>query len=141
MARSKNELRTTKELPPWFRLDKYGNTANLGAAGWYEQLSIRRDCITMMGSARWNQWEKDGPSKLGGHFIEALRMIRETPIADASSNELLRVYFFDGALYDIKGDEKPHYSLAVHSMTVRQLKHVERSMSEGRRKYAERFWK
>ena len=36
------------ELPSWFALSKYQGASNLEAAGWYEQLGVRRTCLDLL---------------------------------------------------------------------------------------------
>lgn len=42
MARRTNETGGVDELPDWFSLEKYHFAEGLDAAGWYEQLEIRK---------------------------------------------------------------------------------------------------
>jgi len=93
-----------------------------------------------MGSPRWEGWKNDKPSELGKGFVRGLDIIRENPIVDVLSDPHLTSHFYGGLLCDLKDDGRPHYSLGVHPMTVRELRMQESSISKGRREYSRRWW-
>ena len=146
MARGKNEIRHTGDLPDWFRLDKYDAAAVMDAAGWYEQIYARSQCFLMLKNAGWSksiETEKiflyDCDS-LAFSEVKALREVRKNPIVDTVKNIELRPHFLSGLCAESAfKNEKPFYSMGVHSMTVRELRLHERTMAPGRLEYSRRW--
>lgn len=136
MAKS---IKHTSELPKWFSLEKYDAAKSLDAAGWYEQLSARRDMITLIGSPRWNNWKPDELPKTAAHLIKVLELIRAKPILNIADNTVLAAYFFSGAIRELKSKDL-RYSFGVHLTTVRNLYLTENSVEEDKRAYARGFF-
>lgn len=133
-------IRRVSDLPGWFQLEKYIDTAKLDAAGWYEQLSVRSECFGMLELFIPDNLQAESPYKLSEYFLLALEGIRETPIVDVKSNIIFKIYFSRGSLSDFKdGSKHAHYSLGVHSLTCRELNIMENLMTSGRRKYLRRW--
>jgi hypothetical protein len=63
-----------------------------------------------------------------------LELIRETPIADVTGDDGLRVFLASTALYELKSSS-PRYSLGVHLATVRNLYLTEGSIEREKRTY------
>lgn len=102
-------IKHISELPNWFKLEKYTGTIELDAAGWYEQLSVRKNCLFVYVKYLKKQ-----------NLEELLTLIRENPIVDTLSDKILEAYFFGGELTELK-PKKPHYSLGVYPLTVRSI--------------------
>lgn len=133
-------LRRVSDLPTWFDLTKYAGAESLDAAGWYEQLSMRRDLSGMVGSPRWESWKEiESPHPISDRCKEIIEIIRATPLPDISENFLLRVYFYGGAMHEIKSRD-PMYSKGVHLATVRELYMTERNIDGKNRDYARNFF-
>lgn len=133
-------LRRASDLPTWFDLTKYAGAESMDAAGWYEQLSMRRDLSGLVGSPRWDSWKEiDNPPTTSDRCKEILEIIRLNPLPDVSENLLLRIYFYGGAMHEIKLRD-PKYSRGVHLATVRELYMTERNIDEPNRDYARNFF-
>lgn len=135
-------IRHVSDLPDWFQLEKYKDAAELDAAGWYEQLSVRRDCnlymLPELHAKDHYPYERHPELSKSNH--ELLEAIRETPIVDVKSDIRLQVNFLGGPLHELKDDtQTPLYSLGIHSMTAHDLIHLENGMTPGRREYSRRF--
>src|SRR5690348_7998063 len=89
------QVRRVSQLPEWFALARYGGAAMLDTIGWYEQLSVRGDLLSLVGSPRWKQWQIEGFSKVGEQMLQVLSLVRATPIADISGNDLLTYLYGD----------------------------------------------
>lgn len=133
------QIRHVSSLPEWFDLAKYSGAQSLGTVGWYEQLSVRRDLTGLVGSPRWESWQSSAPPKIGQQTMRVLSLIRETPIVDIAKHELLIVYFYGGALYELKSRD-PRYSFGVHLTTVRNLYLTEGNIEKDKRAYARNFF-
>jgi len=136
MAKS---IKNVSELPKWFSLEKYNTAKFLDATGWYEQLSVRRDLFTLVGSPRWRGWQGDAPPKTGKQSMTALELIRAMPIVNIENNTLLAAYFFSGAIRELKS-QNPRYSFGVHLTTVRNLYLTENNIEEDKRTHARGFF-
>ncbi len=136
MAKS---IKHVSKLPKWFSLEKYETAKSLDAAGWYDQLSTRRDMITLIGSPRWNGWKPNDLPKIAKHLIKVLEVIRAMPIFNIADNTILATYFFGGAIRDLKSKDL-RYSLGVHFTTVRNLYLTENNIEEDKRAYARGFF-
>lgn len=130
MAKS---VRNVADLPSWFRLDNYAESNLLDAGGWYEQLSVRNWFL------RFLDWRDEDDRELNCFEREALAFLRATPIVDVTADEKMRVYFYDGAMHEIRTN-KPNYSLGVRPSTVRDLYLVERNIESKKREYARNFF-
>lgn len=149
MARNKNEIRSTSELPDWFSLEKYDQATKLDAKGWYENIFHRQEfyyisdnILLSNAKAREANENHQDNSLLLSHIIEDGRigfvnLMRANPIIkpmdikiDSDKPEPRR--FFD-EFYGkkIKG--------GVRSMTVRDLRMADRSLSKGRRDYSKKW--
>lgn len=120
-------IRYVSDLPDWFQLEKYEGATELNAAGWYEQLSIRRDChlskLSYLHSK--DDYPDEALPEMSEFTHELLETIREKPIVDLESNLRLKIHFFGGPLHELKDDtQTPLYSLGIHSMTVHELIHL-----------------
>ena len=121
-------IRRASELPDWYKLEKYKAASKLDAAGWYEQLSVRRDCFKYL--------KMSFPD-----FSEALDIIHISPIFDIDNNPEFKSLFLGGPLWDFKDkQQKPHYSLGVHGLTVRQLRQIEDRMLPERKEHSRLWW-
>jgi hypothetical protein len=122
----RKRIKRTSELPTWFQLDKYNSSKDLDASGWYEQLYIReraRFSIKIFGTLTNDNQQI---------FLNALALIRETPIVNVSSNELLeRVFgsFPNQPLAELK-NENPHFSTGIYPCTVQTLYETEKNILE-----------
>lgn len=132
-------IRHVSNLPEWFDLARYAGAESLDTAGWYEQLSVRRDLIGLIGSPRWESWQANAPPKTGQQAMRVLALIRATPIVDIAKDELLMAYFYGGALHELKALD-PRYSFGVHLTTVRNLYLTENNIEKDKRAYARNFF-
>lgn len=129
-------IRRVSDLPDWFRLAKYEGAAELDAAGWFEQLCTRRDCIN-----RLKFTQPKGPLDVSQYFFEILATIREAPIVDATKIIVFGDHTRMSHNSTFKGEPKlDHFFSGVTSLTTRGLKHIEDKLSPGRREYLHRFW-
>lgn len=133
-----NIIRRASDLPEWFRLAKYAPAESLDSAGWYEQLGVRRDLISLISSRRLNHWQTD-EFPLVDNCRRALDLVRENPIVDVSTDDLLRVYFYGGPLHELKSRD-PRYSFGVRLATVRDLYVTEGLIKKDERDYARKFF-
>ncbi|MEF8730669.1 MAG: DUF6387 family protein [Candidatus Accumulibacter meliphilus] len=124
-------LRKASELPDWFDRSNYDAAAYLDAAGWYEQLSVRRVISYMV-----NDWPH--PSQ---NVIDAISVVRKSPIVDVMQldREMAVCYFMGGALWELK-NKTLRYSYGVHLATVRELYLTERGIYDSKRDYARGFF-
>lgn len=124
-------IRRVSDLPDWFDRAKYDQAASLDAAGWYEQLYVRHTVSRMI---KWN-W----PSSKW--FLSALGTIRKNPIVDVLESEETSLYFFGGALRELKNNNnKPTRSPGVRLATVRDLYLIEGNIDRPEREYARKFF-
>lgn len=131
------KVKSVSELPEWFSLDKYDGVKGLDSAGWYEQLSVRKDMSVMVGSPRWKS--RAEIESLDQIDIRVLETLRRNPLPDIAGNDLLRAYFYGGAMHEIKSRD-PRYSLGVHLATVRNLYWTEGNIEREKRDYARKFF-
>jgi hypothetical protein len=126
-------IKRVSDLPDWFDLNKYSDAKFLDAAGWYEQLSVRRDIQTMIAAER-------KPSLETSTFKDVLKRVQITPIVNVLESELLRTCFYDGALHEIK-TRNQQYTLGVHLAKVRDLYLAEGHIQQEKRNYARGFFR
>lgn len=120
------QIRHVSDLPKWFNAAKYAAAESLDVAGWYEQLAVRHVLRTLMDSS-WENWQ------------EILEHIRIAPIVDVAGNEMMRIYFYGGAMHELKS-QQPFYALGVHLSTFRDLYLAERNIERDKRDYARKFF-
>lgn len=132
-------IKHVSDLPQWFNLEKYKASSALDSSGWYEQLSVRRDLIGLIGSPRWESWQANGPPKTGRQTMRALALVRDMPIVDVAKNDLLRAYFYGGAMQELKTCDL-RYSFGVHLTTVRNLYLTEGHIERDKRTHARGFF-
>ena len=122
-------IKSVSQLPTWFDRRKYDEKARqLKAAGWYEQLYVRKRCLEL--------WTSE---KIHPHFTYAFNLIRENPIVDISNDPHLREYFMYGPLGAIKV-KSPYYSLAIHSLTMREFIMLQDNIDQQRKSYVQEWW-
>ena len=123
-------IKTYSQLPRWFSLINYGESKNLSAVGWYEQLLTRQSCLYYV-----NQGLVREPIKI------LLNSIRKNPILDLSNYPRILYYVGGGKLAALKSSSPTDAATlrGVHVITVRELFWTERHMREGRRLYAAKF--
>lgn len=105
------------ELPDWFNLDNYGDAAKLDAAGWYEQLSLRRDLRSFL--------QRD--TSIDHYLIQ----IRSKPIVDLESDPPF-CYHGRAEVLDAKS-RTPKFALGIHVVTALDLIERRRLLDESRR--------
>jgi hypothetical protein len=127
------KIRRATDLPSWFDLKKYSQAAALDAAGWYEQLSVRKRLLEMLA------WREENKEPLNDRDLETLTSIRTMPIVDVTASFDMRVRFYDGVMHELQTEE-PRYSLGVRLSTVRDFFLVERRIESEKRKYAHQFF-
>jgi hypothetical protein len=135
-------IKRVSDLPEWFNLKNYVDAESLSTAGWYEQFIVRRDLLSLIGSDRWHLWKiwkTNTPWTPQGNLTNALALIRTKPILDVTKNELLKAYFYGGALQELT-NQHPRYSLGVHLSTVRNLYTAENAIEPEKREYARAFF-
>jgi Family of unknown function (DUF6387) len=124
-------LKHVSQLPEWFDLQKYEGASLLDAAGWYEQLNLRKDLITSVGSPRW----KETPSEV---VLDILQQVRKNPIVDFTNSESIAVYS-GRAMIELKHRDL-HYLRGVHLTTVRELYLAENNIDKDKRTHARNFF-
>ncbi len=129
------QIRRVGDLPEWFNLAKYAAAECLDVAGWYEQLSVRRDLHTLIGSPH----SKSELEVITRSQMRILEHIRATPIVDVAGDEMMRIYFYSGAMHELKS-QQPFYALGVHLSSVRNLYLTERNIEREKRDYARNFF-
>ncbi|MFA5593265.1 MAG: DUF6387 family protein [Micavibrio sp.] len=130
----KKIIRSTKELPDWFELEKYSEAKNLDSAGWYEILL-----------QRWNNFfwfEHDGVEKYKSDqydgknpFYIALMQSRKNPLSLLTDDS--QIFLIGGGqLAALKYDKKDFstFSHAISPLTIRRLYQQERRLKENSRK-------
>ena len=126
-------IKNVNELPSWFKIEKYEAAKTLDATGWFEQLTVRR-----IGKSYFDEDLNDG-SDSSLQSLEALDLLRATPIIDVDNNFLIKVLFEDGRLYELKTGD-PHRSLGVHMTSVREHYQTEKNIENEKRDYARNFF-
>lgn len=121
------------ELPSWFKIEKYEAAKTLDATGWYEQLMVRH-----IGKSYFDEDLNDG-SDSSLQSLEALDLLRATPIIDVHNNLLIKVLFGGGGIDELKTDT-PNYSLGVHMTSVREHYQTENKIENEKRAYARNFF-
>lgn len=132
-------LQRASDLPEWFDPEKYSAAGSLDTAGWYEQLCLRRDLFGLVGSYLWDRRNGQDPSQRGDNLAEVLAIVRQAPIVDVTANELLRVYFYGGAMHELRS-RNPLYSHGVHLTTVRNFYLTEGNIEKEKRDFAKLFF-
>jgi len=132
-------IQRATDLPKWFELERYAGATSLDTVGWYEQLSVRRDLLGMIASPRRDHCQTEEYGKADNSTTRVLALMREMPIVDIAGNELLREYFYGGAMHELKARD-PRYTLGVHLATVRELHLAESNIENGKRDYARNFF-
>jgi hypothetical protein len=126
-------VRRATDLPSWFNLKSYSQAESLDAAGWYEQLAVRKWLLKII------DWRNEDKELFSSTDMETLSFIRSNPIVDVTANLAMRVYFYDGAMHEHR-TEQPNYSLGVRLSTVRDFYLVEGNVEPEKREYAHRFF-
>lgn len=132
-------IRRVSDLPNWFDLTKYAAADLLNTVGWYEQLSLRRHLRQIVDSYLANIQQKGSPGEIGGQLRQVLTLVRKAPIVDVTQSQLLKAYFYGGALHELKTRD-PLYSHGVHLATVRDIYLTERNIDKKKRDYAGKFF-
>lgn len=126
-------IKRVSDLPDWFDRTKYDQAASLDAAGWYEQLYVRRS-VSALRSVQRGQ-----PSATG--FLSALSTLRRNPIVNVLESAETRCYFFGGALCELKSnDNELTHSPGVRLATVHDLYRIEGNIDRPEREYARKFF-
>jgi len=123
-------IKNVSNLPEWFNLAKYAAAESMDSAGWLEQLAMRKQLTSLVGSPRWESWQPSPTSKIGQQSLQILALIRETPILNIAKNELLEGYFYD----DSPLERIP--SIGVHLTSVRNLYTTEGRIEKDKRDHA-----
>lgn len=121
------------DLPSWFDLTKYSGAASLDAAGWYEQLTVRKWQMEIM------NWRDEGQKPRFKSELELFDFVREMPIVDVTANLAMKVWFYDEAMHEHRTG-KPNYSLGVRLSTVRDFYLTEGHIEPEKREYAHGFF-
>lgn len=131
-------IRRVFDLPDWFDLAKYSKAHSLDAAGWYEQLHVRRELrswVIVRKSYPEFGNEEDGRDPLS----ELLPLLRANPVVDVTAHSRLQAYFFSGALSELKTQELL-YSPGVYPITLDNLYRMEYWIEKEKRDYARKFY-
>jgi hypothetical protein len=134
-------IRHVSALPEWYSLAKYKKAESLDAAGWYEQLLVRRRLLSIVGLARKESSGTNGLAPLGIQATELIELTRTTPIISLKKNSSLRPLVYgirltaDGSL-----SSNPSYSRGVHVITVRSFYETERLVQKEKRDYAREYF-
>lgn len=128
------------DLPNWFDLKKYATAELLDAAGWYEQLSIRRELIKPpFGSIRVESIRREGPPLVEENARRLVALIRDTPIVNIEGDDLLRLISCSGVLHELK-TRNPKSSFGVRFTTVREHYITEHFIERDKRTYARNYF-
>jgi len=126
-------VRRATDLPIWFDLKKYSRAVSLDAAGWYEQLTVRKWLMDFMDCR--DEYQKP----LLTSELEMLDLTRTMPIVDATANPTMKVYFYDGVMHEHRTGN-PVYSFGVRLSTVRDFYLIEGRIEPEKRQYAHKFF-
>ncbi|MDE3021834.1 MAG: hypothetical protein KGI54_08240 [Pseudomonadota bacterium] len=116
-------IKNASDLPGWFSLEKYKRMGTLDAAGWYNQLFIRRRCFM--------------DAEQGHDMSAVVAHIRDVPIVDVSENSLFGQYFY------LMFNECPlieQSTCGVHSLTVHELYMAEANIEASQRAQTRAFF-
>lgn len=127
-------IKNISELPNWYQFKKYDDAKKLNAIGWYEQLTVRQNCFSYIEMGL----QKNKPSEKENPFIETLKFLRTNPIINTETNDLIAAYFYNGPLSELK-PRTPHYSLGVHSLTLREFTALYENLLPERRDYLKKW--
>jgi len=115
------------ELPNWYNLNNYSVTKNNDSASfWFEQLFIRKRCIDLLKIKSFSNHS---------NFLTALEIIRKNPIVDIHSSLLLKSFFNDKAIHEIK-TKTPDHSHGIRLITARDLYKLETRIIKEKRLHA-----
>ena len=129
----KKIIRTTKDLPDWYELEKYRAADNLDAASWYEILL-----------QRWNHFfwlEQEGGKKYRSDryegenpFYAALLQSRKAPLSLLTDDKQI-LLIGGGQLAALKYDKKDFstFSHAISPLTIRRLYQKEHCLKKATR--------
>ncbi len=126
-------VKRATDLPNWFDLKKYSRTISLDAAGWYEQLTVRKWQMKLL------DWRDEDQKPLLTSDLERLDLTRTTAIVDVAANLTMRLFFYDGVMHEHR-TESPVYSLGVRLSTVRDFYLTEGRIESEKRQYAHSFF-
>jgi hypothetical protein len=130
-SKPSKKIKRHSELPAWFALEKYEGTKHLDAAGWYEQLLIRRICLFMFTDKTTTLDELGTPY----YILNArLNIVRDNPIVDTAQHFVFSHVIRWTDLYELK-PRKPQHTFGIHAMTTGDLMHLESKMTEKKRQY------
>ena len=127
-------VRRASDLPEWFRLDNYARAGTLDAAGWYEQLFVRRHLLSMIDYDQRHPSHADG-TKLHASTLRRLQRVRAMPIVDITNDDVI----YDRTLYELKA-RVPSYSLGVRLATVSDHYLTEGKIEPEKRTYARNYF-
>lgn len=133
-------IKRVDDLPEWFNLAKYAATESLDAAGWYEQLSVRRELCVLLGFYSDGSWPvADTREVIDRPETLILEHIRATPIVDVCGDEMMRAYFYDNEIHELK-TRQPHHVLGVRLSSIGDLYMTEHDIEREKRDYARKFF-
>ena len=130
---SKTTIKHIRQLPAWFKLEKYDAAKTLDATGWYEQLMVRSNSKICF------ERDLNDGSEPSQQDLKALDLLRATPIINVNSDSLIKILFGDGVLEELKTGD-PLYSLGVHMTSVREHYRTEEDIENEKRTYARKFF-
>jgi Family of unknown function (DUF6387) len=114
------------ELPSWFALSKYQAASTLGAAGWYEQLGVRRTLIELLDSR-----DAMTPQERARRGLPAIfDAVRASPIVDIGSSRQMQEWF-------ASADES---FLGVRLATITDHYWTEGSLERKKSRYARKYF-
>lgn len=135
-------IKNVSMLPKWFELAKYDATKELDAAGWYEQLHIRKSLQSLLAGAQRRPAAQNALMLLAGreatrHSLKThiLPLVFASPIVDVGSNTLLHAYFCNLFTLELRA-KKPVYSLGVRQTTMNEFYLTEALIEREKRDYA-----
>lgn len=125
---SKSIIKHIKELPTWFKLEKYEAAKKLDAVGWYEQLLVRHAIKTFL------------KSNISDVIKTQFQLLQKSPIVYIDEDCVFGQFFLSDKLFELK-TKKPNYSLGVHKLTVHELYLIENNIEEEKRTYARNYFR
>lgn len=136
MPSKKTKIRTVKELPEWYSLEKYKAATSLDAASWYEILLQRWNHFF------WFDRETDKKHITRDRFYyDSLIRLRNDPL-HRLTGDIEIVLFGGGQLQALKYDQDDFatFSYAISPLTIRRLYQNERRLKDTARLRARKWF-
>lgn len=135
----KKIIKHVSELPAWYDLSKYSCANSMCSGDWYQQLAMRKDLLSLVGSQRWLSWKFGVQVQHAEKAYEVLELLRSTPIIRIDGNQLLETYFYPVAV--LKLDQYNFLTQSgVRFSSVRNIYNTESRITEQKQTYARKIF-